>query len=228
MSLAHVERVGTAVGPAGLREMDVGVDEPGHEPGTGEIDDADVGGHRAALARTGAVDLAVAQEHDRVGDGRSAAAVDERRADQGARRRRRARRRREGGRGGDPPAPLRGHEPALGEARLLLVAALAVAVDDTVAIGAVDDSGLDRHQSQVLGVEDRRPILACGLLDLGVAESDAAGAGANQALRLQIAGEVGVAIAPADGVEIALEEGARRLDVRRARGARGAGVLGQG
>src|SRR3954465_2069507 len=66
---AQVDGVRPAVGPAGLGEVDVGVDQAGGDPEAVEIGDVHSGGDRTGGARAGAVDLAVAENNDRVAYG---------------------------------------------------------------------------------------------------------------------------------------------------------------
>ena len=82
--VAKVGGVRAAVEPAGLAEVDVGVDQPGDEPGAPGIGPRGAGRNRAGLASPGACDAAAADQDDGVGDGRRAGPVEQRRAGDGA------------------------------------------------------------------------------------------------------------------------------------------------
>src|SRR6185295_6938048 len=112
---------------------------------------------------------------------------------------------REGGAHRDLPALRRGDEEALGEARVF-----AAAVAYAVAVGAVDQARADRRQVDVVRRDVVGPPLARRRGEAGVAELEALGSGARQPLRVEVAGEVGVLVLVADGLEVFLEESARR------------------
>ncbi len=78
VALAHIHEVGAAICPAGLGEVHVAVDEAGSDPVAGEIDGLDTFRNRALLAPACASDPLASQEHDGVGQGSGAGAVDQR------------------------------------------------------------------------------------------------------------------------------------------------------
>ena len=205
VAVAQVEGVGAAVRPAGLGEVDVGVDEPGGDPEAGDVGGVHPGRHRAGGARAGALDLAFADDHHGVAHRGTAGAVQERRAHQRLRRRRHAGEGGEGGGDGDLPALRRLDEQALGEAGVL-----PAAVAHPVAVGAVDEPRADRGEVEVVGRDVIGPALPGRGGETGVAELEPFRAGARQALRVEVAREVGRAVLVTDRVQIFLEEGPRR------------------
>lgn len=202
---AQVERIGTPVDPAGLREVHVRIDQAGSDPGTLHVHHPGIGRHRASGAGAGALDLAVPQDHDRVRRRGLASAIDQRAADQRSRRRRGAGRIGEGGRDRDAPALGRRAKDALRAARLLHFT-----VAHAVAVARVDDARRQWDELQILPIEDVRPATTSVLRQGLVSQVEPADAVERQRLGLEVAGEVGLAIAMPDRVEIALEQRAGR------------------
>src|SRR3954451_3822801 len=85
------ERLVAIVLPAVEREMDVGVDEPGHDPPAARVDLLGAGGDRHRAARAHLRDARAFHDQHRIAQRRAAVAVDERRADDRDPRRRRLR-----------------------------------------------------------------------------------------------------------------------------------------
>ncbi len=84
---SDVEGVRASVGPPGLTEVDVGVDETRRDPQAFQVRHSGSLGERTRGARSGAGDSASADEDDGVPNRRAAGAVHERRPDVGLRRR---------------------------------------------------------------------------------------------------------------------------------------------
>ena len=85
MGFGDVGGVGPAVGPTGLRVVDVGVDQTRHQEAAGNVDSAHVVVQLDHTAAPHRLDLPLAHQHHGVGKGGARAAVVDRRADEGER-----------------------------------------------------------------------------------------------------------------------------------------------
>ncbi len=201
---AEVERVGTPVGPAGLREVHVCVDESGGDPHPFHVQHVDAERQRTLRRATDAVDLAVAEHDVRARHRRPTAAVDERRAGECPRRRRRPDGRINRSGQGNPPSVGRLHEEPLGDAAVLVRA-----VANPVTIRAIDPARLKLRQVDVVGLDQVRPLGPGPLREVLETGGETGRAAAHKQRGVKVVREVFVAVPLADGVDVPVEHSAR-------------------